>query len=328
MARSLDEETGRLTRRRLLRGVAAAGAVFAFPRSARGEEPKKPAAPLPARDFGATGRRVSTFGLGCYPVGAVGTESAGVAVVREALDLGCTYLDTAPSYGTRGASEKRVGIALEKRRDGVFLATKTLERTRAGARRDLEESLKRLRTDRVDLIQVHCVRDLADLERVLGDDGPLPALLEAKERGTVRHVGITVHTDPAVAKAALERYAWDAVLVPLNPVDPHHLSFAETLPVAKKRNVARVGMKVFASGNLLKARPGYAPIAAEDCLRYAFSLDVSTTIVGCSSLEEVRLAARIAAEGKPLAEERRKQLVAAAKPVAGLADVEWYKRHS
>jgi aryl-alcohol dehydrogenase-like predicted oxidoreductase len=280
------------------------------------------------RDFGATGRRVTTFGLGCYPAGAAGTEASGVEVVRTALDLGCTYLDTAPSYGTRGSSEKRVGIALEKRRDGVFLATKTLERTKAGARRDLEGSLERLRTDRVDLVQVHCVRDLADLDRVLAEDGPLPALLEAKERGQVKHVGITVHTDPAVAKAALERYAWDALLVPLNPADPHHLSFADVLPLAKKRGVARVGMKVFASGNLLKARPGYAPLSAEDCLRFAFSLDVSTTIVGCSTPDEVRLAARVAAEAKPLPEERRKRLVEAAKPVAGLADVEWYKRRA
>jgi predicted aldo/keto reductase-like oxidoreductase len=219
-----------------------------------------------------------------------------------------------------------VGIALEKRRDGVFLATKTLERTKGGARRDLEESLRRLRTDRVDLVQVHCVKDLADLARVLADDGPLPALLEAKERGEVRHVGVTVHTDPAVARAAVERYAWDSLLVPLNPVDPHHLSFAEVLPLARKRGVARVGMKVFASGNLLKARAGFAPLAAEDCLRFAFGLDVSCTIVGCSTPEEVDLAAKIAAEGKPLPEERRKRLVEAAKPAAGLSEVEWYKR--
>jgi predicted aldo/keto reductase-like oxidoreductase len=327
LARSLDEERGRLTRRRLLRGAAAAGAVFALPRSARGEEGPKPPG-QPVRTFGSTSRRVTTFGLGCYPAGAAGTEASGVAIVKKALDLGCTYFDTAPSYGSKGSSERRVGIALEKRRDGVFLATKTLERTKSRARQDLEDSLKRLRTDHVDLIQVHCVTDLADLDRVLADDGPLPALLEAKERGQVKFVGITVHTDPAVAKAAIERYAWDSLLVPLNPVDPHHLSFAEVLPLAKKRGIARVGMKVFASGNLLKARPGFAPLAAEDCLRYAFALDVTCTIVGCSTPEEVEVAARVAAEAKPLTEERRKHLVEAAKPAAGRADVEWYKRRA
>src|SRR5689334_16548112 len=133
----------RTTRRGLLKTALAAGAAFALPRTARADPP---AAAQPQRDFGKTGRRVSVFGMGCYYVGTAASDEEGARVVRTALDLGCTYVDTAPSY-VGGRSERRVGIALEKRRDEVFLSTKTLERTAGKARVDLDESLKRLRTD-------------------------------------------------------------------------------------------------------------------------------------------------------------------------------------
>jgi aryl-alcohol dehydrogenase-like predicted oxidoreductase len=276
---------------------------------------------MPRRPFGSTGSRASVFGLGCFYVGAASTDDEGVAVVRRALDLGCDYLDTAPSY-VRGASERRVGLALEGRRDGVFLATKTLERTAKGARRDLEGSLRRLGVDHVDLIQVHCVTDEADLEAVLSRDGPLPALLEAKEKGLVRFVGVTAHRDPAVARAAVERWAWDSVLLPMNPADPHRRSFVEgALPAAVSRGMARVAMKVLGAGRLLSGDGG---LSAADCLRWAYGLDVSTAIVGCATVAEVELAARVAVEDKPLSEEERTSLVARAARFSG-KHVEWWK---
>ncbi|MFO0934123.1 MAG: aldo/keto reductase [Planctomycetota bacterium] len=313
-------DPARLTRRDVLTGAVAVGAGFAVAR--RGEAAP---APMPTRAFGATGRTVSAFGLGCFYLGASASDAEAVTVLRRALELGCTYVDTAPSYG-RGQSERRVGLALEGRRDGVFLATKTLERDPKAARRELEESLRRLRTDHVDLIQVHCVRDAADLDVVLSDAGPLPALLRARDEGLVRHVGVTGHEDPEVMKKCVEGFAWASVLLPLNPVDLAWKSFVEgTLPAAAAKGIARVGMKVFASGRLLV---GDGAPSAADCLRFAYGLDVSTTIVGCASVAEVELAAKVATEAKPLDAAERAALVAACKPYSGKTGrgVEWYKR--
>jgi aryl-alcohol dehydrogenase-like predicted oxidoreductase len=309
-----------LTRRALLAGAAVAGAGLAAGRVDAADAPPRPA----KRPFGKTGLQVSAFGLGGYYVGAAASDAAGADLVRRAVDLGCTYVDTAPSY-LDGASERRVGIALEGRRDQVVLATKTLARTGAEAQRQLEASLRRLRTERVDLLQVHCVRDAADLARVLSDDGPLPALLRAREKGQIRFIGVTGHEDPEVMKACVESWAWDSVLLPLNPTDLHWKSFVQgTLPVAVARGLARVAMKVFASGRLVAGPEG---LSAEECLRFAYGLDVATAVVGCATIAEVELAARVAADGKPLPEDRRVALIEAAKRFSGKKDgVEWYKR--
>jgi predicted aldo/keto reductase-like oxidoreductase len=316
----------RTTRRGLLRLTVAAGAAYALPRAARaGEPPAAAARAQPTRDFGKTGRKVSVFGLGCYYVGSAASDEEGARVVRTALDLGCTYVDTAPSY-VQGRSERRIGIALEKRRDTVFLSTKTLKRTAGDARRDLDESLKRLKTDHVDLIQVHAVSTAEDLAEVLSERGPLPALLEAKEKGKVRFIGFTGHADPAVVRASIERGAWDSVLMPLNPTDPHWKSFREgALPAAVAKGTARVAMKVFASGRLVD---GDHALSTDECLRFAFGLDVSTAIVGCSTVEHVETAARVAAEAKRLEPEQEKALIAKAKLFSGNGTprgVEWYK---
>lgn len=314
---------GGCSRRELLTGAVIVGAGFAVPRLLSAD-PKDEKPAIPTRPFGKTGRTVTCFGLGSYYVGAAATDSDGIAVVQRALDLGVTYIDTAPSY-VSGASERRVGKALEKRRDQVFLSTKTLERDARGVQRDLDGSLKRLRTDHVDLIQVHCVRDAKDLEAVLSEAGPLPALIQARDQGKVRFIGVTGHEDPVVMKSAIESYAWDSVLLPLNPVDPHWKSFLEgALPAASKKGIARVAMKVFASGRIVA---GDAALSAEDCLRFSFALDVSTSIVGCATVAEVELAAKIASEAKPLSDEQRASLISAAARFSGKtgSGVEWYK---
>ena len=310
------------TRRGLLGGAFVAAAGLALPRAAQGEP--APAAP-PRRPFGRTGLSVSVFGLGSFYLGGLRSDGEGADVARRAIDLGCTYIDSAPSY-FNGVSERRIGRALKGRRDGVVLATKTLARTAAEAQRDLEGSLERLATDHVDVMQIHCVRDLPDLERVLSEQGPLPALLRAKEKGQIRFIGVTGHEDPEVMKACVERWAWDSVLLPLNPVDLHWRSFVEgALPAAATKGLARVAMKVFASGRIVGDEKG---LSAEDCLRFAFGLDVSTAIVGCKSAAEVELAARIAAEDAPLDAARRKALIEEARRFSGKPDegVEWYKR--
>lgn len=313
------------SRRELLTGALGAAVVGASV-SARAEADPPPAVPapvkpMPLRDFGATGLKVSVFGLGCFPLGSLPDEDEGVRLARLALDLGCTYLDTAPSYA-EGQSERRVGLAIRGRaRDSFVLATKTHTRTAADARRDLEGSLKRLGVEQIDLVQVHAVGDAADMERALAKDGPLAALEKAREEKLLRFIGVTGHRDPQVMRTAIERHAFDALLFPLNCVDPHHRSFVEgTLPAAVKRGLARIAMKVFASGKLPQLG-----VDAGDCLRYAYGLDVSTAIVGCSTPEQVRLAADVAREARRLTPLEERALLAATLPHRG-ASTEWYKR--
>ena len=170
----------------------------------------------------------------------------------------------------------------------------------------------------------------ADLASVLAPEGPLVALRRAKDEGLVKFVGVTGHEDPQVMKAAIESDAFDSVLIPLNPVDLHWASFVDgTLPTAVAKGIARVGMKVFASGRLVRTAGGKAKgLSAEDCLRFAYGLDVSSAIVGCSTIAEVDEAVRVAAEAKPLDASARAALIADAKRFTGNsgAGVEWYKR--
>ncbi len=286
---------------------------------------------MPIRPFGKTGRKVSLFGLGCFPLGPVANEDDAVAVVLRAIDQGCTYVDTAPSY-SRGVSERRVGIALKERKTKkILLATKTHTRTESDARRDLEQSLKRLQVQKIDLVQVHAVSTAADMAKALDKKkGPLAALIKAKEEGLLRFIGVTGHADPKVMRKTFETYAFDSILFPLNCVDPHYetksdkperLSFVEqTLPAAVKNGLGRVAMKVFASGRLPKK--GVDPAA---CLRFTYGLDISTCIVGCNSIAQVDLAVRIAREDPKLTKAETKALLAVTRAHRGKG-TEWYKR--
>lgn len=307
-----------LDRRSVLGGGLALAAAAGLASRAEAEPPAPP--PMPRRPFGKTGLEASVFGLGCFPIGGLPDEDEGVRLVRLALDLGCTYLDTAPSYG-EGRSERRVGLAIQGRpRDSFLLATKTHTRTEREARGDLEKSLERLGVQQIDLVQVHAVGDAADMERALAKDGPLRALEKARDEKLVRFIGVTGHRDPRVMAACIERYAFDALLFPLNCVDPHHHSFvAGTLPAAVKNGLARVAMKVFASGKL----PTLG-IDARACLRYTYGLDIATAIVGCGNEAQVRLAAEVAREAQRLTPEEQARLVASTQPHKG-SGTEWYK---
>lgn len=324
-----------LDRRSVLGGAAALAASASLAGRLAADPPGSPAQPgaqpsaaapaatpaaMPRRPFGKTGLEASLFGLGCFPIGGLPDEDEGVRLVRLALDLGCTYLDTAPSYG-EGRSERRVGLAIKGRpREGFLLATKTHTRTEREARNDLEKSLERLGVQHIDLVQVHAVGDSADMERALAKDGPLRALEKARDEKLVRFIGVTGHRDPAVMATCIERYAFDSLLFPLNCVDPHHHSFvAGTLPQAVKNGLARVAMKVFASGKL----PTLG-IEAADCLRFTYGLDISTAIVGCSSEAQVRLAAEVACQSRRLSPGEQARLVDSTQPHRG-SGTEWYK---
>ena len=179
-----------------------------------------------------------------------GRMAEAVAVIHRALDQGVTYCDTAPAYA---GSLDYYGAALGERRSQVFLASKTHERTRDGSLRLLDESLKRLRTDHLDLWQLHDLRTSSDLKMIFGRGGALEALIQAREEGRVRFLGLTGHHDPAILLEAMSRFDFDTVLVALNAADVHRLSFARSVLVeAARRGMGVIGMKVYAAGALLR----------------------------------------------------------------------------
>jgi predicted aldo/keto reductase-like oxidoreductase len=198
------------------------------------------------------------------------------------------------------------GAALGERRNDVFLASKTHDRTRDGSLRLLDDSLRRLRTDHLDLWQLHDLRTKDDLTRIFGKGGALEALLKAKEEGRVRHLGVTGHHDPAILLDAMKRFAFDTVLVSLNAADVHRLSFIQTvLAEAVRQGMGVIAMKVCAQGRLL----ANGLMTMDDALGYVWSLPgVSLAIVGCQTPDEVDDNARIARAFEPFSELRMREL--------------------
>lgn len=267
---------------------------------------------IPTRPLGRTGVEVTIFGLGGEGVlRTQGRKSEAVQVIHRALDLGVNYFDSAPAYA--GCLDY-LGIGLEGRRDEVFVASKTHDRTRDGSLRLLDETLRRLRTDRLDLWQLHDLRTNADLDRIFGKNGAMEALLQAREEGRVRFIGVTGHHDPAILQEAMTRFDFDTVLVALNAADRHRMPFIESvLPEGRQRGMGIIAMKVFAQGALLCPEG----IAADEALTYALSLPgISTAIVGCSTPQEVDANAAIARAYAPLDEEAMRELERRVEPHA------------
>ena len=262
--------------------------------------PKGPAGPIPLRPLGRTGQEVTQFALGGEGVLRThGRMPEAIAVIHRALDQGVTFCDTAPAYA---GSLDYYGAALAERRNQVFLASKTHDRTRDGSLRLLDESLNRARTDHLDLWQLHDLRSSSDLKTIFGRGGALEALVQAREEGRVRFLGLTGHHDPAVLLEAMSRFDFDTVLIALNAADTHRLSFARTvLPEATRRGMGVIGMKVYAAGVLL--RGGANPMTSTEAMGYVLTLPgVSTVIIGCSSPAEVDENADNARRFQPLDE--------------------------
>ncbi len=257
---------------------------------------------MPTRRLGRTGHKVSIFSLGGEAtVEREDRQEEALEIINRALDLGVNYIDTAATYG-RGGSEKNIGLVMQERRDEVFLATKTHDRSYDGTMRLFEQSLRRLKTDHVDLYQLHNIRTEDDVDRVMADDGALRAMRELKEQGAVGHIGITSHKDPDVLLEACERYDFDCVLMTLNVADVHYEPFQEKLlPAAVEDDRGVIAMKVTARGRVF--RPDGVE-SMEQALGYVLSFPVSTAIVGISTLEELEQNVRIAREFEPFSDER------------------------
>jgi aryl-alcohol dehydrogenase-like predicted oxidoreductase len=256
------------------------------------------------RKLGATGEKVSAIGLGGYHIGFPKDAAEGVRIVRSALDRGMNFLDNCWDYHD-GESEIRMGNAL---RDGyrqkAFLMTKFDGRTKAATAKQIDESLHRLQTDRIDLIQYHENIRLEDPDRFFAAEGALEAVLAAKKAGKVRYIGFTGHKDPLVHLRMLEvaeqqKFHFDACQMPLNVMDAHFRSFGhQVMPRLVKAGIAVLGMKPMGDGNVLKS----GVVTPMECLHYALSLPTSVVINGCESMERLDQAFEAASTFQPMNE--------------------------
>jgi predicted aldo/keto reductase-like oxidoreductase len=282
------------------------------------------------RTLGRTGEKVFALGLGGHHIGRPKDPAEGIRIIRNALDRGMNFLDNCWDYHD-GESERRMGEAL---RDGyrqkAFLMTKFDGRTKAAAAGQIDESLKRLQTDHVDLMQYHENIRMEDPDRFFAPGGPLEALLEAKKAGKVRYIGFTGHKDPAVHLRMLEvaaqhKFHFDACQMPLNPMDAHFRSFAnQVVPKLVEQGIAVLGMKPMGDGNVLKA----GVVTPMECLHYALSLPTSVVITGCESLERLDQAFDAARTFKPMTGPQMSALLAKTRQAAMTGNFEPFKTTS
>ncbi len=284
-------------------GVAGAGAAVsgsaltALPASAANGE-------MPYRTLGRSGEKVSLLGLGGFHIGGQDDEQESIRIVRTAIDNGVNFMDNCWDYND-GTSEVRMGKAL---RDGyrkkVFLMTKIDGQLKDIAARQIDESLQRLQTDTIDLLQFHEVIRPGDPDRILGPGGSLEAALAAKQAGKIRYIGFTGHKDPDIHLKMLNMafqhgFTFDAVQMPLNVMDLHFKSFAhKVVPVLVEHGIGVLGMKSMGDGQVLKSNT-VTPI---ECLHYAMNLPTSVVINGCETLERLEQGLQAARTFRPLTE--------------------------
>jgi aryl-alcohol dehydrogenase-like predicted oxidoreductase len=267
---------------------------------------------IPKRSLGKTGVEVTCLGLGGEGVlRTFGRKGEAREVIARALDLGISYCESARAYS---GSESYYGLALGERRKEIFLASKSHDRTAEGARRHLESTLANLKTDWLDLWQVHDVRSREDLAAIFGPGGAIEAFDRARREGKVRFVGVTGHQDPEILLRAFDLYDFDTVLLPVNPAEPFFRSFPETvLPEARRRNMGVIGMKVLCRGLGLRV-PGFA--APDPWIRYALSHEVSTVVIGCDYPAQVESNVAAAEAAGPMSASGRQALEQAVAPYA------------
>jgi aryl-alcohol dehydrogenase-like predicted oxidoreductase len=270
---------------------------------------------LPKRPLGKTGHMVGIYSLGGQAaIETPGKEELSVQIINRAIDLGINYIDTAAWYGrptdtitqeqAHGHSEKNIGKVMKTRRNEVFLATKTHERTYDGSMRLMEKSLKNLLTDHIDLWQIHNVKgaEIDSLDKFFASDGVVKAMEKMRDEKVIRFIGFTGHENPAVLKALAERYPFDNVLVALNAADKHFDPFIENfLPTPVSKRMGIVGMKIPARDRIF-AHGGI--ITIKEAMEYVMSLPISTIIIGLDDVAQLEENIKIAMEFKPLTAEQ------------------------
>lgn len=275
---------------------------------------------IPKREFGKTGEMLTVIGPGGARFRMVSWEEA-TAIVRRCYDLGINYYDCSHNYWG-GRSEEVYGEVLSPFRKDVFITTKCDARTREGAERELEAGLKSMKTDYVDLWQLHKVGHFEDdLETIFAPGGAMEALVAAKEAGKCRFIGFTVHGDPNTVVKLLQLYDnWDATLLPLNPADPEYMSFEQiALPAVVERGLGVQVMKSLGNGKLLQT------LTVADCINYALSLPTHCIALGFTSIDQVEDDVRFAQQHEFLSGAEMAQLRAQAAGVAGPDLEDWKK---
>jgi aryl-alcohol dehydrogenase-like predicted oxidoreductase len=283
---------------------------------------------IPMRTLGRTGERVSAIGLGGFHLGKPELpEAESLRIIRTAIDAGVTFLDNSWDYNG-GASEIRMGKALrDGYRERAFLMTKIDGQTRTAATRQIDESRRRLRTDVIDLLQLHEIIRPADPDRIFAEGGAIEAVLEARDAGTIRYIGFTGHKSPAIHLRMLETAAdhgfrFDTVQMPLNVMDAHFDSFEkQVLPVLVKEGIGVLGMKPLGDRQV----PSSKTVGAVEALHYAMNLPTSVVITGCDSMEILQQALDAARTFRPMKPNEVKALLARTAKVGNEGDFERYK---
>jgi predicted aldo/keto reductase-like oxidoreductase len=289
--------------------------------------PATTAGEMPRRKLGKTGVEVSAVGLGGSHIGQVKDEAEAIRIMHAAIERGMTFFDNCWDYN-EGKSEEWMGKALKDgKREKVFLMTKLDGRTKQSAKGQLEQSLQRLGTDMIDLVQIHEVIHASDPARCFEPGGAIEAYVEAKKEGKLRFIGFTGHKHPDIHLSMLDAadkagFAFDTVQMPLNVMDAHYESFEhKVLPRLVENNIGVLGMKAIGSGILLESKA----VTAVECLQYALSLPTSVVITGCDSMGILEQAIATAVGFKPLSAEQRAQLLARTEQAAKDGQYEKFK---
>jgi aryl-alcohol dehydrogenase-like predicted oxidoreductase len=286
---------------------------------------------MPKRRLGRTGVEVSLIGLGGWHLGFKSIdEELSIRIIRSAIDNGINFMDNCWDYND-GASEIRMGKALrDGYRERAFLMTKLDGRTKQDAARQLDESLKRLQVDHIDLVQHHEILRFEDPHRIFDDKGANAALLEARDGGKIRYIGFTGHKDPRIHLYMLEvaaenGFTFDTVQMPLNVMDAHYRSFEKmVLPELVKQDIGVLAMKTLANGTILESNT----VSAIECLQYAMNLPTSVVITGCESMEDLEQALTAAHTFQPMMPEQLKVLLGKTAQAASRGEYELFKTTS
>ena len=278
---------------------------------------------LPTRVLGRTGERVSILCLGGWHIGSVKDPSDAIRIMHTAVDEGLTFFDNCWDYHDGGAEEIMGRALAGGRRDKVFLMTKNCERDHAGSMKCLDDSLRRLRTDRIDLWQFHEIIYDNDPDWVF-ERGGLKAALEARKAGKVRYIGFTGHKDPRIHLSMLAKpFEWDSCQFPVNVLDLHYRSFQkQVLPVCLKNKVGAIGMKGFGGGDGIARHAG---LTVEEAYRYALSQPIASQVVGMTTLEQLQQNISLARRFTPLSATEQSALAERVKPFATDGRFEQFK---
>ncbi|MCX6638667.1 MAG: aldo/keto reductase [Acidobacteria bacterium] len=278
---------------------------------------------MPMNNLGKTGYRVGILSLwGQATLEIQGKEAESAAIVNRSIDLGVNYIDSAAGYG-KGTSEKHIGLVLKTRRKEAFVTSKTADRTYDGSMRLLEQTLRSMNTDHLDLWQIHNLQTKKEFDQIFGKGGAIEALVKAREQGMTNFLGVTGHYEPNVLIEAIQRFPFDTILMAINAADRHYLSFIEhLLPLAQQLKLGTISMKVATRGRVLSSwtpppleqqperlrtrLPGTLTI--QEALSYNLSLPVSTTIIGVDTVAQIEQNVVFASKFTPLSEAEKREL--------------------